>query len=89
VSPARAAYSHSSSVGSLSDMQLFFEQGGEGVAVDAQGIVYIAAGQIYVYTPSGQFSDTIEGPERPLQLLFGGPDRRTLFIAVRTRAPGR
>jgi sugar lactone lactonase YvrE len=70
--------------GSLSDMQPFVEQGGEGVAVDAPGNVYIAAGQIYVYTPAGRLIDTIEVPERPLQLLFGGPDRRTLFIAARS-----
>lgn len=82
--------------GSLSDMKLFVEQGGEGVAVDAQGNVYIAAGQIYVYNPSGRLIGTIEVPERPVQLLFGGPDRSTLFIAarsslyaVRTLSPGR
>jgi sugar lactone lactonase YvrE len=28
--------------------------------------------------------DTIEIPERPLQLVFGGKDGRTLFIAART-----
>jgi sugar lactone lactonase YvrE len=82
--------------GSVGDMKLFVEQGGEGVAVDAQGNVYIAAGQIYVYNPSGRLVDTIEVPERPIQLLFGGADRRTLFIAarsslyaVRTITPGR
>jgi sugar lactone lactonase YvrE len=82
--------------GSLSDMKLFVEQGGEGVAVDAQGNAYIAAGLIYVYDPSGRLVDTIEVPERPIQLLFGGPDRKTLFIAARcslyaarTRTAGR
>jgi sugar lactone lactonase YvrE len=58
--------------------------------------VYIAAGQIYVYDPSGRLVGTIEVPERPIQLLFGGPDRKTLFIAARsslyaarTRTAGR
>jgi sugar lactone lactonase YvrE len=46
--------------------------------------VYLAAGQIYVYDPSGRLIDTIETPERPIQLAFGGPDRKTLFIAART-----
>jgi sugar lactone lactonase YvrE len=82
--------------GSISDMKLFAEQGGEGAAVDAQGNVYIAAGQIYVYNPAGKLIDTIEVPERPLQLVFGGKDGRTLFIparsslyAVSTRFRGR
>ena len=58
--------------------------------------MYIAAGQIYVYNPAGRLIDTIEVPERPLQLVFGGKDKKTLFVparsslyAVRTRIAGR
>jgi sugar lactone lactonase YvrE len=82
--------------GSLSDFRLFAEQGGEGVAVDSRGNVYLAAGQVHVYSPAGSLIDRIEVPERPLQLVFGGADCRTLFIpartslySVRTRYPGR
>jgi sugar lactone lactonase YvrE len=70
--------------GNLSDRKLFADQGGEGVAVDQRGNVYIAAGQIYVYDPAGKLIDTIEVPERPLQLVFGGKDGQTLFIPART-----
>jgi sugar lactone lactonase YvrE len=70
--------------GSVSGLTIFAYMGGEGVAVDAQGNVYIAAGQIYVYDRTGTWIDTIEVPERPLQLVFGGKDRQTLFIAART-----
>ena len=70
--------------GRLSDIKVFVENGGEGVAVDAKGNVYIAAGQIYVYDPSGKQIDTIEVPERPLQLVFGGKDGQTLFIPARS-----
>lgn len=70
--------------GALTDLRVFAYRGGEGVAVDARGNVYIAAGQIYVYDPTGKQIDAIEVPERPLQLSFGGTDARTLFIAART-----
>jgi sugar lactone lactonase YvrE len=72
------------SSGTLTDLKLFAEAGGEGLATDAQGNVYIAAGQIFVYNPAGKRIDTIEVPERPLQIVFGGSDRKTLFIAGRT-----
>jgi hypothetical protein len=74
--------------GNFTDLKPFVEQGGEGVAVDAEGNVYLAAGQIYVYDPSGKLIDTIEVPERPVQLVFGGKDRQTLFIAARTSLYG-
>ena len=70
--------------GSLTNFQLFAEQGGEGVTVDSHGNVYIAAGQIYVYNSAGKLIDTIGVPERPIQVMFGGDDRKTLFIAART-----
>ncbi len=70
--------------GNFTDLKPFLQQGGEGLAVDAAGNVYLAAGQIYVYDPSAKLIDTIEVPERPLQIAFGGKDRRTLFIAART-----
>ena len=70
--------------GSLSHFRLFANQGGEGVVADSRGNVFIAAGQIYVYTPAGRPIETIEVPERPLQLVLGGPDRKTLFIPART-----
>ena len=70
--------------GSLKNFRLFSEQGGEGVTVDSRGNVYIAAGEIYVYDPAGKPIDTIEVPERPVQLVFGGTDHKTLFIAART-----
>ncbi|HXN28907.1 MAG TPA: glycosyl hydrolase family 28-related protein [Candidatus Acidoferrales bacterium] len=82
--------------GTLSNLRLFAERGGESVAVDEKGNVYIAAGQVFVYNPAGELIDTIDIPERPSQLLFGGSDRDTLFIlarsslyAVQTRYRGR
>ena len=70
--------------GSLDHFRLFTELGGESVATDSQGNVYLAAGQVYVYDASGKPIDTIDVPERPGQLVFGGVDHKTLFIAARS-----
>ncbi len=70
--------------GTISSLKLFAQQGGESVAADTNGNVYIAAGQVYVYNPAGEMIDTIDVPERPSQLLFGGPDGNTLFILARS-----
>jgi sugar lactone lactonase YvrE len=70
--------------GTVSNLKLFAEQGGEGLAVDENGDVYIAAGQVFVYDSSGRFADVLKIPERPLQLLFGGGDGKTLFILARS-----
>ena len=81
--------------GTLTNTRLFAERGGESVTQDAEGNVYIAAGQIYVYNSLGKLIDTIDVPDRPIDLVFGGKDGRTLFIlarsslyAVQTRARG-
>jgi sugar lactone lactonase YvrE len=65
-------------------VKLFAEVGGENVAQDADGNVYIAAGQVYVYSPAGELIDRIDVPERPIDLAFGGKDGRTLYILART-----
>jgi sugar lactone lactonase YvrE len=82
--------------GSLQNFRLFANCGGESVASDNNGNVYIAAGQICVYDRAGKQIDTVEVPERPVQIIFGGTDRQTMFIAarsslysVRMKAPGR
>ena len=56
------------------------QSGGESVATDGKGNVYVANGEIFVYSPEGIQIAEIDTPERPIQLIFGGPDRKTLFI---------
>ncbi|MBS1874532.1 MAG: SMP-30/gluconolactonase/LRE family protein [Acidobacteria bacterium] len=70
--------------GTLKDLRLFVDRAAEGVAVDGQGNVYLASGNVMVYSPAGKLIDVIEVPERPVQLAFGGKDGKTLFIAART-----
>jgi sugar lactone lactonase YvrE len=66
--------------GTLTDLRPFVQRGGESVAVDDNGNVYVANGQIFVYSSEGKQVAQVDVPERPLQLVFGGPDKKTLFI---------
>lgn len=81
--------------GTVSEMKLFVDAGGESLAQDTAGNVYLAAGQVQVYSPAGKLIGRIDVPERPIGLVFGGPDHRTLFIlthaslySVRTKSAG-
>ncbi len=66
--------------GTLTDLRPFADRGGECVAVDSHGNVYIANGQIFVYNPAGKLIGRIDVPERPIDIVFGGAGHRTLFI---------
>lgn len=66
--------------GALTDLRPFAPRGGESVARGPDGRVYVANGQVFVYGADGQEAGRIDVPDRPLQLLFGGEDGRTLFI---------
>jgi hypothetical protein len=68
------------SKGTLEDLKVFTERGGESVVADAAGRVYVANGQIFVYSANGEQVGRIDVPDRPLQLVMGGADRNTLFI---------
>jgi hypothetical protein len=64
----------------ITDLKLMANRGGESAAVDRNGNVYVANGQVFVYAADGKEIGRIDVPERPLQLIFGGADGRTLFI---------
>ncbi len=66
--------------GAITDLKQVADRGGESVAVGPDGKVYVANGQVFIYGADGKQSGRIDVPARPLQLIFGGPDRRTLFI---------
>ena len=70
--------------GTLARPKLFVQEGGESLTTDGQGNVYIAAGQIRVFSPSGEPIEVIRVPQRPTSLAFGGPDHQTLFITARS-----
>ena len=62
----------------------FVPRGGTSVVRDSAGFVYVAAGQVYVYDANARAVGTLEVPERPGSLAFGGPDGRTLLIGARS-----
>ena len=66
--------------GALSDLRPLAERGGESVAVGPDGNIYVANGQIFVYNPEGKQIARIDVPQRPINIIFGGDDGRTLYI---------
>ncbi len=66
--------------GTVGDLQVFAERGGESVVADPSGNVYVANGQIFVYRPTGELAGRIDVPERPTGLRFGGAGGRTLYV---------
>ena len=66
--------------GALTDLVRVADRGGESAALGPDGKVYVANGQVFVYDARGMQLGRIDVPARPLQLVFGGADGRTLFI---------
>ena len=66
--------------GAIEDLRPFASRGGESVTTDAQGRVYVANGQVFVFDAAGRSLGRIDVPERPIQLVIGGEGQRTLFI---------
>ncbi len=66
--------------GALIDLKPFADRGGESVAVGPDGNIYVANGQIFVYSPDGKQIARIDAPQRPINIVFGGKDGRTLYI---------
>ncbi|MBP2157931.1 MULTISPECIES: glycosyl hydrolase family 28-related protein [Asticcacaulis] len=66
--------------GALSDLKVIANRGGESAVLGPDGKLYVANGQVFIYDSEGKEVGRIDTPERPLQLIFGGPDMRTLFI---------
>ena len=70
--------------GSLSDKKLFAAQGSDGITMDTEGNVYLTSGKVNIYNIKRELIGSIETPEGPSNVAFGGPDGQTLFITART-----
>ena len=70
--------------GTVSNKKLFAPEGYDGMTVDNKGNIYITARSISVYNPAGTKIGTIEVPEQPSNVCFGGRNKQTLFITTRS-----
>ena len=70
--------------GSLSGRKPIAPLGSDGMTLDERGNLYLTRGAVHVYSPEGRKIATIEVPEGPANVCFGGDGGRTLFITART-----
>ncbi len=72
--------------GSIGSGRVFCElPGPDGMAIDAKGYVWSAAGDgIRVISPAGELVHTVTVPQGPANCTFGGDDGKTLYITART-----
>ena len=70
--------------GTLTGKQLFADEGSDGMTIDSKGNVYLTNSAVKVYNPAGRLIETIEVPESPTNVCFGGKDGKTLYITART-----
>ncbi|GAB3314206.1 SMP-30/gluconolactonase/LRE family protein [Larkinella ripae] len=69
--------------GSLTNRQLYVEQGSDGMTIDQQGNIYLSGKGVTVYSPAGEKLQNIPVPSRWVgNICFGGKDRKTLFITA-------
>ena len=73
--------------GSLANKTLFVGVGCDGMTIDKAGNLYLTTGgklAVDVFSPSGKLLKSIEVPEKPSNVCFGGTERNQLFITART-----
>lgn len=73
--------------GKLIGKKLLVALGADGMTLDEQGRIYLTNlknESIDIYSPEGELLESIQVPERPANLCFGGPDNKTLFITATT-----
>jgi gluconolactonase len=70
--------------GTLSNKKLFAPEGSDGMTIDNEGNIYLTTKVVAVYNKNGEKIETIEVPEQPANICFGGKDKQTLFITART-----
>ncbi|MCX7047485.1 MAG: DUF1566 domain-containing protein [Candidatus Sumerlaeota bacterium] len=77
-------YTINTSNGALSGKTLFASAQCDGMTIDSEGNIYMAANSVLIYSPAGNQIGRIIVPEIPTNMTFGGVDWHTLFITART-----
>ncbi|HEX7071939.1 MAG TPA: SMP-30/gluconolactonase/LRE family protein, partial [Rhodothermales bacterium] len=68
--------------GRLSNLREILPRGESSYAVDRNGNLYVADGQIFVYDADLNEIDRIDLPERPISIAFGGENGDILFATT-------
>ena len=69
--------------GSLSNKQLFCEQGSDGMTLDNEGNVYLTGDGVTIYNKNGEKIEHIKVPSQwTANLCFGGKKKNILFITA-------
>lgn len=64
-----------------------YASGADGLAVDAEGRLYVASNAgVEVFSPTGQALGIIALPKKPQNLAFAGIDKKTLYVVGRGAA---
>jgi len=68
----------------LQDVQPGKESGGDGLAIDRDGRLFIAtASGVQVFDKGGKYLGTVQVPRQPTNVAFAGPGKKTLYITAR------
>jgi gluconolactonase len=76
----------------LANGKLLFDMRGDkspgvadGMRVDSAGNIYeTGPGGVWIVTPEGKHLGTLSPPQRPINIAFGDPDMKTLYMACHT-----
>lgn len=71
--------------GTVSNRRVFArldgDRGGDGMAVDSEGRLYVTANEgVHVIASNGRYLGLIPTPRRPITVAFSGPRKRTLYV---------
>lgn len=69
--------------GSLTNKVLRAPMGSDGMTIDEEGNLYLTGNGVFVFDKTGRQIEHIDVPEKWVgNICFGGPDKRTLFMAA-------